>query len=611
MAPYAVGQLERDQVGAAERHAGVGRQRAVDAAAAREVDDPLRAHQVEGLDRGDVDRELERAAQGEDADVAPVVVLRRVAELGVGAGEEHGTVEERVGGGEPLLQRGAVDHGLESRADLPVGLRGAVELAALEAPAADHRAHRARGVVQDERDALDSRLLLEHQPPWTAAFRLLEAEPCDVAALQQIGDALLARPADAVALEGVALGADAHLGAVGRGGEDDPLVPLAGRVRAGLPGGQLLLLEVMVEVHRRAAPAAAMVEAHEVAAERVLRGPLHGRVEGGLHAQAGAVQPLRPVALLEVAPHLLGEVSACLLLLAAGRGHEQRLGDRLAVRLLVDEARLPHALQHVVAAPHHLLGIADGIEVVGALRDAGEGRGLDQLEAGGRLVEEVPGCGLHAVVALAHVDEVAVQREDVLLAVALLDLDGEEGLGDLPPPAPPAGVEEVLRHLHGERGRALRDAARANVLHDGAQHAVEVHAAVLEEPLVLDGHDRLAQQRRHLPLGQHDAPLEGVGGVSPAGAVVQLGDQARREVVELVHLGHVDHRRGEHPAAQPDAEGVDPRPPPEMSRHRARSLRPGRPGRAAQRHGALARRARRVGSRLRLGERLVLHRRRL
>ena len=46
-------------------------------------------------------------------------------------------------------------------------------------------------------------------------------------------------------------------------------------------------------------------------------------------------------------------------------------------------------------------------------------------------LEVQPRCGLDAVGAVAEIHLVAVDREDLLLGVALLDLDRENGLADL------------------------------------------------------------------------------------------------------------------------------------------------------------------------------------
>ena len=78
------GDLERHQVGRSEGQAGVGGERRRDAAAAGEVDGPFRADQVHELHGSHVDGELERAAQRQQAVVAPVVVPRAVGRQAVG-----------------------------------------------------------------------------------------------------------------------------------------------------------------------------------------------------------------------------------------------------------------------------------------------------------------------------------------------------------------------------------------------------------------------------------------------------------------------------------------------------------------------------------------------
>jgi hypothetical protein len=89
--------------------------------------------------------------------------------------------------------------------------------------------------------------------------------------------------------------------------------------------------------------------------------------------------------------------------------------------------------------------------------------------------------------AIADVNFVGVQLENLLLAEALVELDGDDGLFDLPLPIALGGEEEAARQLHVNRARALRFLAAANIRPRRAENADEVEAAVLEESLVFGG----------------------------------------------------------------------------------------------------------------------------
>ena len=66
-------------------------------------------------------------------------------------------VEELLAGGYALFQGGQVHHRLEAGAGLAIGLGGSVELALIEAPAADHRQHAAGLRVERHQRALHQR----------------------------------------------------------------------------------------------------------------------------------------------------------------------------------------------------------------------------------------------------------------------------------------------------------------------------------------------------------------------------------------------------------------------------------------------------------------------
>ena len=120
-----------------------------------------------------------------------------------------------------------------------------------------------------------------------------------------------------------------------------------------------------------------------------------------------------------------------------------------------------HALEHVVAA---LRARAPGCSR-GERRDGFWGSpAISAASARVRsligLAEEELAGRLHPVVAVAEVDLVAVEGEDLFLGEVLLDLEGEDGLLDLALVGLLRGQEEHARELHGQGGEALAAAAR-------------------------------------------------------------------------------------------------------------------------------------------------------
>src|SRR5438309_348270 len=109
------------------------------------IDDSLDANAVGYLQRGNIARHHQGAAQRDVAFKLLIVVVRRV-EAG-GSGEAHRLVEDDIVGRGALVDRGGVNIGLEGRADLAHRLSGAVELGVFEISPADHRFDLTTGVV--------------------------------------------------------------------------------------------------------------------------------------------------------------------------------------------------------------------------------------------------------------------------------------------------------------------------------------------------------------------------------------------------------------------------------------------------------------------------------
>ncbi len=272
-----------------------------------------------------------------------------------------------------------------------------------------------------------------------------------------------------------------------------------------------------------------MIQSEQPGPERGLGRRLNPDIHRGLNLQTLVVEPVDAIGLLEMLAHVLGEERTDLRLAGMPR-HRERTGDRLAIVGLRDEALREHAIEHVVAPRHDLVGVAVRAELARALDDPGERRGLGKRQVAHAVAEIGARRALHAVVAMAEEDDVQVHREDLLLGELLLELDGEERLRDLAPPALLVGQEELAGELHGDRGGALRVAAAAEIHQHGADDAERVDTAVMEEVRVLGREQGIAQERRNLTLIQHQAPLARIGGERDfAVAIVDLGDELRAE----------------------------------------------------------------------------------
>ncbi len=131
---------------------------------------------------------------------------------------------------------------------------------------------------------------------------------------------------------------------------------------------------------------------------------------------------------------------------------------------LRDVAVLGHLLQRVIAA--ELGGSAIDVRALASRRldDAGNHRGFFERDVLRALAEIQARGGFDAVRAMAEVRLVAVERQDLALGVALLDLNRDENLFDLPLRALVAADEanlfgkQVARELHRQRAGTGDDA---------------------------------------------------------------------------------------------------------------------------------------------------------
>ena len=112
----------------------------------------------------------------------------RAVDLSVARRIAHRLVVENRRRCEAAIDRGGIDDRLERRSDLAVGLNGAVELAAAEIPAANHRLDLSGAVFNCNQRPFDHRRLIERRRGGQGGVVNLRHRDLDqVAGLKQVG----------------------------------------------------------------------------------------------------------------------------------------------------------------------------------------------------------------------------------------------------------------------------------------------------------------------------------------------------------------------------------------------------------------------------------------
>ncbi len=408
-----------------------------------------------------------------------------------------------------MLEGGREDEGLERRAGLAPALRDAVERAAAEVEAADHRAHLAGARVERDEGGLDLRQLGQRPGAVGDLHRAQHRAAADAAVRRGLRrqarvDRAQAGAADGDRLPRLQRGDDAPR----RGLEHDDSAQLAvvgvlgqrlrdAQVERGGVGGQL-------DMALGAAEMLAPLERHQALAHGAHGSGLLARVERELDAQAARVGLVAELGVDHLARGLGGMLGV-----HAGLGRAaqlQHLGACGGMLLGADEADVEHAVEHMALARRGTLQVVERVERRGRLRQAGEHRGLGQREGGHRLAEVGARRGGEAVRAVAEEDLVHVHLEDLVLREVGLDLEREQDLVDLARDRLLGRQVEVARDLHRDRRAALA-AGVGQVGQRGARQADRVDALVLVEARVLDGQHGLAQHRREVVQAGELAPL--------------------------------------------------------------------------------------------------------
>ena len=154
----------------------------------------------------------------------------------------------------------------------------------------------------------------------------------------------------------------------------------------------------------------------------------------------------------------------------------------------------------------------------GRLEQAGDQRGLRQVDVAHRLGEVELGGGLHAEGAAAEIGAVEIELQDLALGEARFEQEGEEHLLELARERALRGQEQVLGQLLADGRAALHHLVGARVLEQRAGGADEVDAEMLEEAAILGGERGLDEVigdllERHRVVVQ-DAALADLGAVA-------------------------------------------------------------------------------------------------
>ena len=127
-----------------------------------------------------------------------------------------------------------------------------------------------------------------------------------------------------------------------------------------------------------------------------------------------------------------------------------------------------------------------GAVLAGVVGDADQAGALGQRQLAGTLAEIGAGRRLHAVAGLTQADTVQVCLQDLVLVIALLQLQRPVDLRHLTLDGDLIIAGDVFDQLLGDGGTALYAPSRQGT-EDGAHRTDEVHALVLFKALVLNG----------------------------------------------------------------------------------------------------------------------------
>ncbi len=149
---------------------------------------------------------------------------------------------------------------------------------------------------------------------------------------------------------------------------------------------------------------------------------------------------------------------------------------------------------------------------------------------------------------MAEVHLIAVERENLFLRVALLNLNGEQRLLHLALPRLLVVQKELSRELLSERACAGGETPFHQVVQKRQHDALNAESDVLEELRILGGENRLPQLNWNVLIPDDGPPLGGKLADDPAVSPEDTRDRVGHVVVERGDLRQIVGVREEHAA---------------------------------------------------------------
>ena len=160
-----------------------------------------------------------------------------------------------------------------------------------------------------------------------------------------------------------------------------------------------------------------------------------------------------------------------------------------------------------------------------------------------------------SVHAVAEIDEVEVELQDLILGELTLDQPGQSQLDELAAHRAAVALvheERVARHLHGDRAESLAHAAMPQVADGRAEDPTPIEPVVLVEAPVFRGEERRAYMRRDVGERHVDAPHHGHASEIAVVLVHDPATFARTERADLAAARAALETAGPQPCVEQD-----------------------------------------------------------